>query len=174
MLTRTPMSKMQGLLDLKQSVWLDYLSRGMTRSGELQALIDSGLRGMTSNPTIFEHAISLEAQGARPQRLLWASTGTKNPEYSDVRYVDSLIGADTITTVPPATLRLFEDHGRISRTLGDDDAKDERRMLEALANGGIDFADVNRTLENEGIEKFVKSFDALLHVIAEKRLALSR
>jgi transaldolase len=307
------MTNMRRLLDLGQSVWLDYLSRGMTRSGELHTLIADGLRGMTSNPTIFEHAIShtsdydkdltalagsartdrdifetlaiedvreaadvfravfdsteagdgfvslevsprlardtdgsvaearrlwkaldrpnvmikipgtregwpaierclsegininitllfsvehyravaeaylraletrlergqpidsiasvaslfvsrvdtevderirrrggslttlrgkvalagahlayatflemartgrwraLEAKGARPQRLLWASTGTKNPEYSDVLYVDSLIGPDTITTVPAATLRLFEDHGRVCR-----------------------------------------------------------
>ena len=115
---------------------------------------------------------ALEAKGAKPQRLLWASTGTKNPEYSDVLYVDSLIGPDTITTVPPATLRLFEDHGRVSRTLGEDDATEARRVMKALADGGIDFADVNHTLEEAGIEKFVKSLDALLEVVASKRRAL--
>jgi len=155
-------------------------------------MIADGLRGMTSNPTIFEHAIGharlaygaflemartdrwrvLEAKGAKPQRLLWASTGTKNPEYSDVLYVDSLIGPDTITTVPPATLRLFEDHGRVSRTLGEDDATEARRVMKALAEGGIDFADVNHTLEEAGIEKFMKSLDSLLDVIAGKRRAL--
>ena len=364
------MTNMRRLLDLKQSVWLDYLSRGMTRSGELHSLIADGLRGMTSNPTIFEHAIghtsdydqdlaalarstrtdrdiyetlavedvreaadvfraifdstdgrdgfvslevsprlarntagsvaearrlwkaldrpntmikipgtregwlaieqclsegininitllfsvehyravaeaylralearlargqsidhiasvaslfvsrvdtevderlrrhggsvtalrgrvglasarlayaaflelartdrwrALEAKGGRPQRLLWASTGTKNPDYSDVLYVDSLIGPDTITTVPPATLRLFEDHGRVSRTLGEDDAPEARRVMKALADGGIDFADVTHTLESAGIEKFMKSFDSLLDVIASKRRAL--
>lgn len=363
-------SKMQRLLDLRQAVWLDYLSRGMTRGGHLQAMIDDGLRGMTSNPTIFEHAIggtadyddalrqvasssktdrevfealaiedvreatdlfrpvydstdggdgfvslevspqlahdtdrsvaearrlwkavdrpnvmikipgtregwpaierclgegininitllfsvehyqavadaylralearvaraqsldrvasvaslfvsrvdteidkrlqrlggallelrgqvaiasarlayatflevtrtdrwrALEAAGAKPQRLLWASTGTKNPEYSDVRYVESLIGPDTITTVPPETLKLFEEHGRISATLNDDTLSSARRVMDALSNGGIDFADVNHTLEEEGIEKFVKSFDALLDVIAKKRRSL--
>jgi transaldolase len=366
----TSKTKMQGLLDLGQSVWLDYLDRGMIRSGELQALIDGGLRGMTSNPTIFEHAIgdtddydvdlaelatsrmtdrevfetlaihdvreaadlfrgiydstdgadgfvslevspqlardgdgsaaeasrlwraldrpnvmikipgtregwpaierslrdgininitllfsvehyravsdaylralearvehgqpidriasvaslfvsrvdtevdkridrrdgaltklrgkvaiagaqlayamslevlasprwaALQAKGAKPQRLLWASTGTKNLAYSDVLYVDSLIGPDTITTVPPATLRLFDDHGRISRTLNADAAIGARRVMDALANGGVAFAEVNRTLEDEGIEKFVKSFDAALKVIARKRQAL--
>jgi transaldolase len=364
------MTNMRRLLELKQSVWLDYLSRGMTRSGELQSLITDGLRGMTSNPTIFEQAIghtseydqdmtaladsartdrdifealaiedvreaadlfravfdstdggdgfvslevsprlahdtdgseaearrlwkaldrpnvmikipgtregwpaierclsegininitllfsvehyravaeayllaletrvqrgqpidriasvaslfvsrvdtevderirrlggsltalrgkvaiasahlayanflemsrsdrwrALQAKGAKPQRLLWASTGTKNPEYSDVLYVDSLIGPDTITTVPPATLRLFEDHGRVSRTLGEDDASAARRVMEALGRGGIDFADVNHTLEEAGIEKFIKSFDTLLSGIARKRRAL--
>jgi transaldolase len=364
------MTKMRRLLDLGQSVWLDYLSRGMTRSGELHTLIADGLRGMTSNPTIFEHAIghtsdydqdlaaladaalsdrdifetlaiedvreaadvfravfdstaggdgfvslevsprlardtegsvaearrlwkaldrpnvmikipgtregwpaierclsegininitllfsvenyravaegylraletrlqrrqpidriasvaslfvsrvdaevderirrhggsvttvrgkvalataqlayatfremsrsdrwlALQAKGARPQRLLWASTGTKNPEYSDVLYVDSLIGPDTITTVPRATLRLFEDHGRVSRTLVEGDATAARRVMEALGNGGIDFADVNHTLEEAGIQKFIHSFDSLLEVIAGKRRAL--
>ena len=115
---------------------------------------------------------ALQAKGARPQRLLWASTGTKNPEYSDVLYVDSLIGPDTITTVPPATLRLFEDHGRVSRTLGEDDGSAARRVMEALRNGGIDFADVNHTLEEAGIEKFIKSFDTVLSGIARKRRAL--
>lgn len=368
--THTAKTKMQGLLDLRQAVWLDYLSRGMTRSGDLQALIDDGLRGMTSNPTIFEHAIggtadyddeltklasspktdrevfetlaiedvreaadlfrpvydstdggdgfvslevspqlahdtdrsvtearrlwkavdrpnvmikipgtregwpaierclgegininitllfsvehyqavadayvralearvergqsidrvasvaslfvsrvdtevderiqaqggsllelrgkvaiasaqvayatfleitrtarwrALEVKGARPQRLLWASTGTKNRQYSDVLYVESLIGPDTITTVPPDTLKLFDDHGRIARTLGDDAAASAQRVMDALTSGGIDFADVNHTLEEEGIEKFIKSFDALLDLIAKKRRAL--
>ncbi len=361
---------MQALLDLGQSVWLDYLRRGMTRSGELQALIDDGLRGMTSNPTIFEQAIggstdydadlravaatpasdlelferlavedvrqaadlfrpvydasagadgfvslevsptlardtartaaearrlwgavdrpnlmikvpgtaegwpaierllteginvnitllfslehyrqvaeaylrALEARldggqpidrlasvasffvsrvdsetdqrleaaggrmlelrgkiavanaqlayawfrellrsprwrrladaGARPQRLLWASTGTKNAAYADVLYVDSLIGPDTINTLPPATLRLFEDHGTVRPTLSDD-AGEARALMDRLAPGGVDFADVTRALEEDGIDKFAKSFETLLGVIAAKRIALA-
>jgi len=73
---------------------------------------------------------------------------------------------------PPATLWLFEDHGRVSRTLGEDDAAEARRLMKALADGGIDFADVNHTLEDAGIEKFIKSFDSLLDVIASRRRAL--
>jgi len=367
---RTTQTAMQALLDLGQSVWLDYLRRGMLRSGELQGLIDDGLRGMTSNPTIFEHAIGgssdydaelrtlasspagdrevferiavedvreaadlfrpvhdasagadgfvslevsaslardtegtiaearhlwgevsrpnlmikvpgtregwpaverllteginvnitllfslehyrqvaeaylraletrhragksidrlasvasffvsrvdseadrrLEAKGgplldlrgkvgvanaqlayawfrdllasdrwkrladagARPQRLLWASTGTKNPAYSDVLYVDSLIGADTINTMPPATLQLFEDHGTVRTTLSDD-ASEALAVMDRLAAGGVDIDDVTRVLEDDGIEKFVKSFDGLLGVIATKRQALA-
>ena len=115
---------------------------------------------------------ALEVKGAKPQRLLWASTGTKNRQYSDVLYVESLIGPDTITTVPPDTLKLFDDHGRIARTLGDDAATSAQRVMDALTSGGIDFADVNHTLEEEGIEKFIKSFDALLDLIAKKRRAL--
>ena len=363
-------TKMQALLDAGQSVWLDYLRRGMTRSGELSALIDKGLRGMTSNPTIFEQALSstdyddelaelsasaknereifealaiedvqeaadrfrgvydstggadgfvslevspglardtagtmaearrlwkaldrpnvmikipgtregwpaiegclregininitllfsvehyrqvaeaylralesrlqqrqpidrlasvasffvsrvdtevdkrlqaagtgldlrgtvavagarlayglyleliaserwkkLAAAGARTQRLLWASTGTKNRAYSDVLYVESLIGPDTISTVPVETLELFEDHGKVSTVLGAASGAEGRKVMDALAAAGIDFEDVNTTLEREGIDKFVKSFDSLLGVIAQKRRALAR
>ncbi len=114
----------------------------------------------------------LAAAGARPQRLLWASTGTKDTRYSDVLYVDSLIGSDTINTMPPATLRLFEDHGAVRRTLTDD-ASDAHLLLERLAAGGVDLADVTRVLEDDGIEKFAKSFEALLGVIRTKRQALA-
>lgn len=369
MTKRTTQTAMQALLELGQSVWLDYLRRGMLRSGELQSLIDDGLRGMTSNPTIFEHAIGgssdydatlrtlatsprsdleifeqlavedvrqaadlfrpvydategrdgfvslevsptlardtdrtiaegrrlwaqvdrpnvmikvpgtregwpaierlltegvninitllfslehyrevaeafmraqeartragkaidrlgsvasffvsrvdtetdrridakggdlldlrgkvasanaqlayawfreslrsprwqgLASAGAQPQRLLWASTGTKDPKYSDVLYVDSLIGPDTINTMPPATLQLFQDHGTVARTLPED-ASEAGIVMERLAAGGIDFADVTRALEDDGIEKFAKSFETLLGVIGTKRKAL--
>jgi transaldolase/glucose-6-phosphate isomerase len=113
----------------------------------------------------------LASNGARPQRLLWASTGTKNPAYSDVLYVDTLIGPDTINTMPPATLQLFEDHGKVQRTLPDE-ASQARAIMDRLAKGGIDFADVTRVLEDDGIEKFAKSFDTLLGVIRAKRKAL--
>jgi transaldolase/glucose-6-phosphate isomerase len=114
----------------------------------------------------------LAAAGARPQRLLWASTGTKNPGYSDVLYVDSLIGPDTINTMPPATLQLFEDHGTVRPTLPDD-ASEAHLVMDRLAAGGVDFDDVTRALEDDGIEKFAKSFEALLAVIGEKRKALA-
>jgi transaldolase/glucose-6-phosphate isomerase len=113
----------------------------------------------------------LASAGARPQRLLWASTGTKDPAYSDVLYVDSLIGPDTINTMPPATLQLFEDHGTVARTLPED-ASEAGIVMERLAAGGVDFADVTRALEDDGIEKFAKSFETLLGVIGSKRKAL--
>ena len=116
----------------------------------------------------------LEAAGAGPQRLLWASTGTKNPAYSDLMYVEPLVAPDTIATLPPHTLRLFEDHGVIARRLGGGIKNDAEQVMEALTAGGIDLADVNRTLENEGIDKFAKSFDRLLQVIGEKRKAFAR
>lgn len=364
------MSKMKDLLGLGQSVWLDYLRRGMTRSGELKAMIDNGLRGLTSNPTIFEHAIGgsadydepltaiagswrndlevfealavedvreaadlfrpvydeskaldgyvslevsprlardtqatitearrlwaavdrpnvmikvpgtkegipaierlltdginvnvtllfspvryvevavafvkaletrvgsgrpvdriasvasffvsrvdteidkrltekggvalelrgkaaianaqlayaafkdlsnsprwakLEAKGARPQRVLWASTGAKNPAYSDVIYVDGLIAPETVNTLPPATLNQFEDHGTPKRTLTDD-ATSADATLQAIEKAGVDLSDVSRFLEEDGVKKFAQSFDTLLGVIGKKRTAMA-
>ena len=115
---------------------------------------------------------ALAAAGAKPQRLLWASTGTKDPAYSDVLYVDSLIGADTINTLPPQTLRLFEDHGTVRETLPGDAAA-AQRVIDGLRAAAIDFADVARVLEQEGIEKFAHSFETLLGVIAAKRKTLA-
>jgi transaldolase len=116
---------------------------------------------------------ALEAKGARRQRLLWASMGTKNPAYSDVLYLESLIGPETIATVPPETLRLFQDHGRISNVLGDNTAGEARSVMNELAEAGIDFADVNRTLEDQGIDRFARSFDTLLAAIGRKRSFIS-
>jgi transaldolase len=115
----------------------------------------------------------LAAKGAKVQRPLWASTGTKNPAYSDVLYLDQLIGRDTINTVPPETLRKFEEHGTVAPTLaGHEDAA--RASMERLARAGVDFDDVTRVLEAEGIEKFAKSYTALLGTIAKKREALRK
>ena len=116
---------------------------------------------------------ALAARGARVQRPLWASTGTKNPNYSDVRYVEALIGADTITTIPPATLAAFEDHGTIERTLPGD-IGNAAEVMHALASTGIDFADVNLTLENEAIAKFNASLENILEAIAGRRSAFGR
>src|SRR6476469_2693011 len=114
----------------------------------------------------------LAKAGARPQRLLWASTGTKSPAYSDVLYVDSLNGPDTINTMPPATLRLFQDHGTIRTTLSED-TTEARDVMQRLAAGGVDLEDTARVLEDDGIDKFAKSYDGLIGVIASKRKALA-
>ena len=110
----------------------------------------------------------LADKGARVQRVLWASTGTKNPEYSDTLYVDELIGPDTINTLPPATLESFIDHGNVARTLteGLDEA---RQQLAAIADLGIDIEAVTHQLQVEGVVAFAKPFDALMKSIAEKR-----
>jgi transaldolase len=116
---------------------------------------------------------ALEALGAKVQRPLWASTGTKNPAYSDVLYVDSLIGPRTITSVPPDTLQRFEDHGVVERTLPGDASMAALIMI-ALDADGIDFADVNRTLEEEGIAKFARSLAKSIAAVGEKRRTLGR
>jgi transaldolase len=104
---------------------------------------------------------ALEAKGASTQRCLWASTSTKNPAYSDVKYVEELIGPSTVNTMPEKTLRAFQDHGRVRSTLieGADDAS---RVLERFAKAGVDYADVTATLEREGVRAFEKSFASLL------------
>jgi len=114
---------------------------------------------------------ALEHRGAKPQRPLWASTGTKDPTYSDIRYVQALIGRQTITTVPPETLRLFEDHGVAELSLPGD-AFRARRTMDAIAAAGIRFSDVNLLLEEEGLARFARSQDAILAVIHEKRAQL--
>ena len=110
---------------------------------------------------------ALAARGARPQRLLWASTSTKNPAYSDTLYVDELIAPDTVNTLPDATLEAFEHHGRVAPTLAArlDEAED---VLDRIAAAGVDLAAVADQLEQEGVAAFTKSFDELLGVLGDK------
>src|SRR5256712_280221 len=253
-------SRLHQLSELGQSVWIDFLSREMLQTGELERLMrDDAVVGITSNPTIFQKAISqgdvydeqiraslaevddpkeifwrlaesggdawqvasvasffvsrvdtetdkrldelgghdelkgklavanaklayqrynelfsgerwapLAAKGATPQRCLWASTSTKNPAYRDVLYVEELIGPETVNTMPEETIRAFQDHGEAALTLGQglDEAK---RLFEQLAEAGIDYDDVVRVLEEEGVQKFADSFAELLDGISAKR-----
>lgn len=106
--------------------------------------------------------------GAHVQRPLWASTGTKNPAYSDTLYVDELIGPHTVNTLPPATLQAVLDHGRVERTI-DRDHKAAFAMLARLAELGIDLATVTQKLLDEGVASFAKSFAELMDSIGRKR-----
>lgn len=115
---------------------------------------------------------ALEAAGARPQRLLWASTGTKNPAYSDVMYVEPLIGAHTVNTMPAATAAAFDDHGKLGKTLPRA-VPQARKVLKDLKAVGIDLKRVTWQLENEGIQKFIEPFDKLLANIEAKRRSLA-
>jgi transaldolase len=110
----------------------------------------------------------LEKVGASPQRCLWASTSTKNPDYRDVIYVEELVGPATVNTMPRETIEALQDHGRIESRLeqGVDDA---RRTLEDLAQAGIDYDDVVAVLEREGVKKFADSFKELIDGVAGKR-----
>lgn len=110
---------------------------------------------------------ALATQGAHEQRLLWASTSTKNPSYRDVLYVENLIGMNTVNTVPPATYSAFREHGVVTQTLSTG-LEQAQIQVAALAELGIDLAKVTERLENEGVAAFVKSFETLLAAIAAK------
>lgn len=113
----------------------------------------------------------LAAKGARVQRLLWASTGTKNKAYSDVLYVEELIGRDTVNTVPPATLDAFRDHGKLRDSL-EENLPEAKRVLADLAKSGISLDAITEKLVEEGVQLFAEAFDKLLGAVAHKRAAL--
>jgi transaldolase len=110
---------------------------------------------------------ALREAGARPQRPLWASTGTKDPAYSDVLYVEQLIGPDVVNTMPEATLRAFADHGRVARTL-DADPGEAQRTLDAARAEGVDLERVTAELTREGVQAFCASYRQLLDRIQSK------
>jgi transaldolase len=113
----------------------------------------------------------LAAAGAHPQRCLWASTSTKNPAYRDVRYVEELIGPETVNTMPETTLRAFADHGVVAPTL-EHGLADAHLVREQLARAGVDYHAVVAKLEREGIEKFIASFGELLAGLEAKALTV--
>jgi transaldolase len=111
---------------------------------------------------------ALAARGATAQRCLWASTSVKDPSMRDTLYVEELIGAETISTMPQETIRAFQDHGRVEARL-EADLDGARFLFDELAAVGIDYDDVTATLEREGIEKFIASFDGLLQRLSDKQ-----
>ncbi len=116
---------------------------------------------------------ALEAKGARLQRPLWASTGTKNPAYRDVMYVEQLIGPDTVNTLPPATLEAFRDHGEVARTV-DSNLEEAEHTIGALGANGIALTEVTDKLLVDGLASFQKSFDTLIAGLERKAHALGR
>ena len=110
---------------------------------------------------------ALRANGAHAQRPLWASTSTKNPAYSDLIYVDSLVGPDTVNTMPDATIAAFVDHGTVAQTV-DKGFEQAGADLDALGEVGVDMKDVSKQLEDEGVAAFSKSYDELLQALEDK------
>ncbi len=155
------------------------LEKTMKQGGEKAEIADS-LRGEVAIASakiayqIYDEVFSgerfqkLAAKGARAQPVLWASTSTKNPSYSDVKYVEALIGPDTINTLPIETLNAYRDHGGPAARL-EQDVDKARKVLEMLPKVGIDLMEVTQRLEDEGVEKFVKPFDKLMTALEEKR-----
>ena len=115
---------------------------------------------------------ALAAHGATKQRCLWASMSTKDPAYRDTLYVEELIGPQTIATMPEETIRAFQDHGRVERRL-ESNMVEARLLPTQLGAAGVDYDDVVATLERDGIEKFVASFNQLLKGLADKRRDLA-
>jgi transaldolase len=111
----------------------------------------------------------LKGKGANPQRCLWASTSTKNPEYRDVLYVEELIGPETVNTMPEETIRAFQDHGEIRGDTVTKGVKKAHALFDDLAKVGVDYDDVTETLELEGVQKFADSFAELLAGVSQKR-----
>jgi len=111
----------------------------------------------------------LAAAGARTQRLLWASTGTKNPAYRDTLYIDELIGRDTVNTVTPATMEAFRAHGQLKPDAIEQDVDTARMLLAELEDQGISLEEVCASLVQEGVQQFVDAFDKLFAIIAQRR-----
>jgi transaldolase len=111
----------------------------------------------------------LAGKGANVQRPLWASTSTKNPKYRDVMYVEELIGPNTVNTMPEETIRAFQDHGEVRRDTVTKGARKARKLLDQLAEVGVDYDDITETLELEGVQKFADSFEELLDGVRAKR-----
>ena len=117
-----------------------------------------------------ERFAALKAQGARVQRALWASTGTKNPAYRDVVYIEELVGPDTVNTVPPATLAAFLDHGVVRASL-EENLPQSQQTLAELEKLGISLPGVTAQLEDEGVKSFLDAFNVLLKAIDQRRKA---
>jgi transaldolase len=167
-------------IDVKVDKMLDEMIRGGGEEGT-QAKPVRGRTAIANAKLAYElwkemHAGAqwkrLEAAGARYQKPLWASTSTKDPSEPDVKYVEALIGPHTVNTMPDETVDAFRDHGKVQDTL-ERGLDDERHVMQRLAALGINIDRVTADLVEEGIDKFVKPFDALLEALEEKRKALT-
>jgi transaldolase len=110
----------------------------------------------------------LKNQGASRQRVLWASTSTKDPRYSDVKYIEEMIGPDSVNTVPEQTLEAFRDHGKAELTITKD-VEQARQALQTLDEVGVDLEQITQNLEEAGVRSFAEAYDALLDTIQERK-----
>ena len=160
-------------IDSKVDAWIESQSSDLQELRGKAAIANAKL-AYVEYGRLFggERFQTLRQHGAQTQRLLWASTGTKNPDYRDTLYVDELIGRDTVNTVPPATLAAFQDHGVPDATL-EKDVASAHRTLDRLASAGLSLDRVCEQLLSEGVESFVASMKSLYDVIAARRDDLS-
>ena len=136
-----------------------------------QVAISSAKIAYTIYKEIFDDRLfaSLEKNGARRQRLLWASTGTKNKEYSDIKYIDAIIGKDTINTMPPETMNAYRRHGKPALTI-EDHIMRACWVMSELTELGINIDRITEKLEHDGVEKFIEAFDKLMETLTKKTL----
>ena len=146
------MKATQLLHNLGQSLWLDNITRDLLNSPRWERLYNAG---------------------PRPQRLLWASTGTKDPKASDVLYITALAAPFTVNTMPEGTLKAFADHGDLGEIMSADGG-DSEAVLDQFAAAGIDVDELAAKLQDEGATSFVKSWNDLLNVISSKTAALQQ
>jgi transaldolase len=169
-------SRIDGLIDAR-------IDRRLAKASAEEAVVLGRLRGrvaIANAKVAYQRYLELTGTsrwraladaGAAPQRLLWASTGTKDPAYSDVLYVENLIGRDTVDTMPPATMDAFRDHGAVRQTLTEAVGEAERDLADA-ERLGLDLPGVTEFLAVDGVEKFVRAFDDLMGAVAAKRQAI--
>lgn len=172
-------SRVDSKLDKAIDAGLGALPAGEAHRAELEAfkgrsavanarLAYARFRALVATPRVE----ALRARGAPLQRPLWASTSTKNPAYPDTLYVDPLIGPDTVNTMPPQTLRAFNDHGTVKVTIGDD-LEGAHRLFQRLPELGVPVEALIAELEDEGVVAFQKSYDGLLATLESRRQSLA-
>ncbi|MFC1988387.1 transaldolase [Chloroflexota bacterium] len=158
-----------------------YVDRELEKIGTAEALALRGKTAIANSKLVYHrfhqlfHGEEFAAQrqrGARAQRVLWGSTGTKNPAYSDVLYVDNLIGPDTVNTLPIETIEAFRDHGQALRTV-DEGLEEAEQVLSKLKGLGVHLDDITEQLQSDGVKAFVDSLDDLLVALEKKREQLS-
>jgi transaldolase len=149
--------------------------------GTEEALAVRGQLAIANAKLAYEHYLEvsasdrwkeLAAAGARPQRCLWASTSTKNPDYRDVVYVEELIGPETVNTMPLETVKAFQDHGEVRGDTILEDVDGAHELLDQLADLGVDYDDVVQVLEDEGVKKFSDAYASLIDGIRTRRGAM--
>jgi transaldolase/glucose-6-phosphate isomerase len=161
-------SAVDAIIDAKLKASKDALEQELLKSIQGKVAIANGKQTYEKYQEIFgtDRWKALAAKGAQTQRVLWASTSTKNPAYRDVLYVEELIGPDTVDTIPPATLDAFRDHGKPRQSLTEDLASAHRTM-EAAPKVGISMKEVTDKLTDDGVRSFSEAFDKLLAAVEQ-------
>lgn len=163
------LSRIDTLVDPLLEKIMETDSKGIAKEVLGEVAISSAKVAYQIYKEIFGSArfLKLEEKGARAQRLLWASTSNKNPNYSDVKYIEALIGADTVNTVPPQTIDAYRDHGDPKLRL-EQEIKKANKIMISLPELGINIDQVTQQLEDEGVSKFNEPFDKLMEALSNK------